>query len=385
MKFNKILSAMALAATMLTAGCHKSLEYSDVVFFTGTESSPVTNMYVDGPSSMGITVTSSCKMTSDVDVTLAIDPTAVDSYNAQTGASYKMLPEGSYQLSSDRVTISAGSNVSSSALFEITTMEDFEDGALYCVPLKITGTSNGMGILGASQTQYVLINQIITTKCVNLEQSWYFSVPSMMNDTSLSDMGVCTMECRVYMNSFYSASSNPGIASVIGVEENFLLRFGDISCDKNQLQYAGRGASVTSSTHFNTGQWYHIAVVDTGSELTLYINGEADQTLDSSTKSAINLAWDYMDGFHIGRSERGRYMDGCVSEARVWNRALTSVELKNNQCYVSPDSEGLVAYWRLDESEDGSTVKDLTGHGYDAVSSKGSITWFENIKCPVVD
>lgn len=264
-------------------------------------------------------------------------------------------------------------------------MEDFEDGALYCVPLKITSTSNGMGILGASQTQYVLINQIITTKCVNLEQSWYFSVPSMMGDASLSDMGVCTMECRVFMNSFYSASSNPGIASVIGVEENFLLRFGDISCDKNQLQYAGRGASVTSSTHFNTGQWYHIAVVDTGSELTLYINGEADQTLDSSTKSAINLAWDYMEGFHIGRSERGRYMNGCVSEARVWNRALTSVELKNNQCYVSPDSEGLVAYWRLDESEDGSTVKDLTGHGYDAVSSKGSITWFENIKCPVVE
>lgn len=385
MKFNKILSAMALAATMLATGCHKSLEYSDVVFFTGTESSPVTNMYVDGPSSMGVTVTSSCKMTSDVDVTLAIDPAAVDTYNAQTGASYKMLPEGSYQLSSDRVTISAGSNVSSSALFEITTMEDFEDGALYCVPLKITSTSNGMGILGASQTQYVLINQIITTKCVNLEQSWYFSVPSMMGDASLSDMGVCTMECRVFMNSFYSASSNPGIASVIGVEENFLLRFGDISCDKNQLQYAGRGASVTSSTHFNTGQWYHIAVVDTGSELTLYINSEADQTLDSSTKSAINLAWDYMEGFHIGRSERGRYMNGCVSEARVWNRALTSVELKNNQCYVSPDSEGLVAYWRLDESEDGSTVKDLTGHGYDAVSSKGSITWFENIKCPVVE
>ena len=46
MKFYKILSAMALAATMLTVGCHKSLEYSDVVYFTGTESSPVTNMYV---------------------------------------------------------------------------------------------------------------------------------------------------------------------------------------------------------------------------------------------------------------------------------------------------------------------------------------------------
>lgn len=62
MKFNHILSGLALTAAVLAAGCQKSLEYSDVVYFTGTENSNITNMYVDGPSSMGVTVTSSCKM-----------------------------------------------------------------------------------------------------------------------------------------------------------------------------------------------------------------------------------------------------------------------------------------------------------------------------------
>ena len=46
MKFNHILSGLALTAAVLAAGCQKSLEYSDVVYFTGTENSNITNMYV---------------------------------------------------------------------------------------------------------------------------------------------------------------------------------------------------------------------------------------------------------------------------------------------------------------------------------------------------
>lgn len=92
MKFNHILSGLALTAAVLAAGCQKSLEYSDVVYFTGTENSNITNMYVDGPSSMGVTVTSSCKMAADVQVALAVDAAAVDAYNALHGTDYRMLP-----------------------------------------------------------------------------------------------------------------------------------------------------------------------------------------------------------------------------------------------------------------------------------------------------
>ena len=93
MKFNHILSGLALTAAVLAAGCQKSLEYSDVVYFTGTENSNITNMYVDGPSSMGVTVTSSCKMAADVQVALAVDAAAVDAYNALHGTDYRMLPK----------------------------------------------------------------------------------------------------------------------------------------------------------------------------------------------------------------------------------------------------------------------------------------------------
>ena len=383
MKLNKITILLLAAAAFAAGACQKSLEYRDVVYFTGTESSAITSMYVDGPASLGLTVTSSNKLESEMTVGVKIDASALASFNESQGIEYKMLPEGSYKLDESNFTIEAGKNVSLPVKFEILSMDDFEDGAKYCVPVTLTETSDGTPILNASRTTYVVINQIITTNGVNLGQSYYISFPTIINNSMYNNMSACTMEIRVLMNSFYSANSNPGIASVMGVEENFLLRFGDISCDKNQLQCAGRGASITSSSHFNTGTWYHIAVVDDGSTLTLYVNGNVEGTVDSSGKSAINLAWDYMDGFHIGRSERGRLMNGIVSEARVWNRALNVIELENNQCYVDPASDGLIGYWRLDELVDGK-FKDLTGNGNDGEPSS-SVNWYEGLKCPVVE
>ena len=278
MKFNHILSGLALTAAVLAAGCQKSLEYSDVVYFTGTENSNITNMYVDGPSSMGVTVTSSCKMAADVQVALAVDAAAVDAYNALHGTDYRMLPAGSYRLSDDAVTIAEGTNVSTPSSFEIVSMDDFDEGAHYCVPLKITGTSNGMGVLEASRTQYIFISQITTTRGINLKNSWYITMDGMVDDPALKDLPACTMEIRMYANGW--RTSGHMISSLIGVEENFLLRVGDESI-KNpaQLQLAGRGTSITAPNALSLGRWYHIAVVDNGSEMTIYIDGHQSRIL----------------------------------------------------------------------------------------------------------
>lgn len=374
---------MLLATAAFAAGaCQKALEYKDVIFFTGTESSAITSVYVDGPASLGLTVTSSAKLTSACQVGVTVNPSAIEAFSKSEGVDYQMLPEGSYTLAADSFTIEAGKSVSQPVQFEITSMDDFEEGANYCVPITLTGTSNGMEILGASETTYVVVKQIITTQAPDLGKSYYVSFPTIINNSLYSDMSACTMEIRVRMDSWQTSS--PYISSLMGVEENFLLRFGDVSCDNNQLQYAGRGASITSSSHFNTGTWYHIAVVDDGSTLTLYVDGNVEGTVDSSGKDAINLAWEYMDGFHIGRSERGRLMDGVVTEARVWNRALNSIELENNQCYVNPASEGLIGYWRLDELNADGQFEDLTGNGNNGTPTS-DINWVEGIKCPVVD
>ena len=109
------------------------------------------------------------------------------------------------------------------------------------------------------------------------------------------------------------------------------------------MQLAGRGTSITAPNALSLGRWYHIAVVDNGSEMTIYIDGNAEISVDSSSSKAINLGFYYNSPFAIGMSAADvRYFNGYVSEARVWKRALTPTELKNNQCYVDPaTAEGL--------------------------------------------
>ena len=265
-------------------------------------------------------------------------------------------------------------------------MDDFDEGANYCVPLKITGTSNGMGVLEASRTQYIFISQITTTRGINLKNSWYITMDGMVDDPALKDLPACTMEIRMYANGW--RTSGHMISSLIGVEENFLLRVGDESI-KNpaQLQLAGRGTSITAPNALSLGRWYHIAVVDNGSEMTIYIDGNAEISVDSSSSKAINLGFYYNSPFAIGMSAADvRYFNGYVSEARVWKRALTPTELKNNQCYVDPTTaEGLIGYWRLDQVEDdGRTFADLSGNGYHGKASSNH-TWTGEIKCPVIE
>src|SRR3712207_7625195 len=85
----------------------------------------------------------------------------------------------------------------------------------------------------------------------------------------------------------------------------------------------------------------------------IYINGELQgETADS--RPTMDLTQFYAQrGFYIGQSANDdRYMNGYVSEARVWATARSAAELKNNVCWVDPLSEGLVAYWRFNRSEE---------------------------------
>jgi len=187
----------------------------------------------------------------------------------------------------------------------------------------------------------------------------------------------------VFVNSFQTV--NPFISSVIGIEENFLLRFGDVSVANNQLQLAGGLISgnkypITSKTYFSTGQWYHVAAVYNGSTNSLYVNGVLDNYTDAQA-GGVNLTDTYSGGFHIGFSAGGRLLNGYVSEARVWTTALTANQLQNNLCYVDPTSKDLLAYWRFNAVDQNGNVTDLTGHGYTATAAK-PVAFVAGVRCP---
>lgn len=389
MKTTKFIATL-LATAALAAGCQESQEYFDAIYFTGTEASPLTNVYIDGPSSIAVSITSTRKAEADITVEVEVDQAALDTYNANNGTSYVMLPDGCYTLSSQTVVIRAGSAVSDPLSVVIESMDDFDFGTLYCLPLRIKGCSDGTAVLASSERSYIVFNQLIKTRGVDLGGRWNVDMEkTMKGKAELANLPACTVEIRMYANGWSSMSH--GISSLIGVEENFMLRVGDVSIGgvdepKSILNIAGRGSTLSALDNpLSLGRWYHVAAVDNGSAIKLYIDGVEVASVSSAGRKPVDLGYYYNSSFCVGRSANDyRRFNGWVSEARVWKRALTPIELLNNQCTIDPaKAEGLIGYWRLDEA-DGRVFKDISGNGYDGEATSDPV-WTGEIHCPVVD
>lgn len=373
----KIFNFLFLILLFLT-GCKNAEDLNTGLYFTGTEIDPLMKVAVEGPTDFALTVSSTVKAPTDTRIKIAANPDLVEAYNMKYKKNYKALPEGSYNLSTDELYLAAGETVSEQVTVALTSLDDFEEGVTYCMPISIVSTDGETPVLESSRTVYVEFVRTIITSAASTTSN-YFRAP-FDQDNKWSAVPNLTLEARVYVNQFQR--SFPNISSVIGIEEHFLLRFGHGTVDNmNQLHLAGGGYEVTAPFKFSTHTWYHVAVTYDGAKIRIFVNGVEDASVDAP-RGPINIALNegLHDGFNVGKSAGGRYMDGMVSEVRVWSKALSGSDLLNNMCYVDPAADGLIAYWRFNEGE-GDIVKDLTGHGYDMVDNR-KITWKEGVRCP---
>ena len=359
----------------ILSACTNVETFKDVLYFTGTEDSPAVKYTIDGPAEIGVTVSASCQVTSDQIIRVRVDQDKLEGYNALYGKKYKMVPTKDYMLSNDEIVLKAGENISEQLIFSLLRASNFEEGVTYCVPLTITDVTGGMPVLDSSRTVYLVLNQVMVVNAANLSRT-NMQLP-FESDPSLAAVPQVTMEARVKVNKF--ASSSPFISTIMGVEEEFLLRFGDTTIKPNQIQLAGGGFPVTGKTEFEVDKWYHLAVVFDGSTIKLYVNGELDGQVDAPRGPVILCGNTDKRRFCIGSSVNSRYLDGSISEVRVWKRALTQNEIQNNMCYISPDYyQDMVAYWRFNEGG-GAVIKDWTGNGWDI---SRTLNWTEGVRCP---
>ena len=172
------------------------------------------------------------------------------------------------------------------------------------------------------------------------------------------------------------------LTTVMGIEGHFLIRIGDSGIPQNQLQIANSVRNITSSDlAIPTGEWVHIAVTyDADAQsMVVYINGKNKLEDNAINCGAVNWGKTQTDegnGFWIGHSyNRDRWLEGDISECRIWNRVLTQDEInaKDHFYQVEPDAEGLVSYWKFDEGV-GTAITDYTGNGNNATAVE-AITW----------
>ena len=378
MKAKSILLMLCMAGTLFS--CKNAEPLRDVLYFTGTEKSIVAKYTVDGPAEIGVTVSASCLANVDHKIKIKADPDKLLGFNEENGKNYKIVPFENFMLSSGTVQLKAGQNVSEPLIFSLVKSDNFEEGATYCMPLTITEVLGDLEVLEASRTIYLVLGQTLVTQAADLKDKTYYKVP-FKDDVSLSSLQQCSMEARVFIHEFDLLE--PYISTVIGIEENFVLRFGDVNIEPDQLHLAGGGYQVTGQTKFEKNKWYHVAVVYDGSEIRLYVNGQLDGSI-AAPRGNINLCDDYSGGFHVGYSvDNRRRLNGAISEARVWKKALSVNEIQNNMCFLAPENyKDLIAYWRFNDGSEATVIKDWSGNGWDLKASGGAPEWMEGVRCP---
>jgi hypothetical protein len=358
-----------IAALLMLAGCNSGgddFDYGkEVILVTGTESDPLVKFVVeDTPSSYIVTASATGKVAEDVNVEFALDTTLVSTYNGTHNTNYYAIPASAIEIDNTNVTIEAGSASSTGVNVKIVSTEDFKDGRTYIIPVTIKSVSGGnMDVLTASNTIYLRVSRVISFNSLDISNYNMYS-SYIAPDDKIVDLPNFTYEIKCYINEWHTSPSQISRLCNFGPKDEGvtnLLRFGENGQDVNSLQWVSPGGSVISDTRFNTGQWYTITLTFDGSNYIMYVDGVKDAELAGETITTFQR-------LELGMSWRSypsqQYFNGRVAEIRLWDRALSASEIQIGICGVDPNSEGLVAYWKLNEGE-GHIFYDATGNGYD--------------------
>ncbi|KGE12995.1 DUF1735 and LamG domain-containing protein [Sphingobacterium deserti] len=354
----------------IASSCKRENPNTASIYLTMAEETTDARLTVDATGgAQVITISSSALADREVSAEIAVDTLLIQAYNERNGTAYKALPDAAYSLSANRVAISPGTNVSNAISFQVHGTEHFRVGEAYMMPITIRNAS-GMPVIDASKTIYLVVNQVIITRAASLASN-YLRVDFSTNNEALRAMRTITMETRVMVNSF--ATRTPFISSIMGIEEMFLMRFGDVTVAPNVLQSSG----INVDRSFTTNTWYHLAVVSDGSQVRIYVDGQLAGSRSGTQTVDLTNMW--AGGFHFGYSANGRLLNGAISEARLWSRALSQAEINNGRCGVDPNSPGLIGYWKFNEAE-GRTVPDISGNNRHAVATR-DIQWVSGVRC----
>ena len=139
---------------------------------------------------------------------------------------------------------------------------------------------------------------------------------------------------------------------------------------------SGDGVIVTSDTNVGLNEWVHIAATRSGTDVTLYQNGQVVATGTALTTDPPPNA--YFQLFDTGTNPA---FGGDLREVRVWNYARTQAEIVAAMSKTATGKEeGLVGCWPLTDGRSSSAVLNRVTGGTHNVGSGNS--WVAESKVP---
>lgn len=370
--FNIFMAAALVSGSLALTGCNEGgdgFNYDrNGLLITGTENTPLQKFVVeDVPSTYPITVSSTKKVDADVNLTVAIDTTLVAKYNAENGTNFYAIPDGAAKLDGSNLTIKAGEAISSATNVEMVSTDKFADGRTYLIPVSITSAQGGTDdVIEASRTIYLRVSRVINFYA--MENDYRASSNFVFDDSKRVDLAKYTIEFKVYPTSLGTGiASDNQIQRVLSIEgkneDNAnMFRFGESGTARNCLQWILPGGRAFSKTLFSNNRWYLVTCTYDGNDYVMYVDGVKDATASSPGKVMPFQRFEL--GMSWGGYNSGQFFHGRLCEVRVWNRVLTPSEIQGGMAGVDPKSNGLIAYWKMNQAS-GTTILDVTGNGYD--------------------
>jgi hypothetical protein len=98
--------------------------------------------------------------------------------------------------------------------------------------------------------------------------------------------------------------------------------------------------TVSSNTVATAGQWYFVTAVKSGADISIYVNGQLENTSSPGSSFTDTNSTDLLIGSNISQSA---FMNGLIDEVEIFNRALSAGEIEalfnaatSGKCKPSP-------------------------------------------------
>lgn len=412
MKKNIIAASFSLIA--LTS-CLENGEFENKLFYDAVSTKYEVRVATDEKveqMTVNFSVGMAMPLENDLHVKFVESPELLDTFReAYYLPDTELLPEGHCDIEALSATIKAGAVSSGKIALDFTNLgvDELDYDKTYVLP--VTLKADGVELLDRSKTMYFVVKEAsLVNVAANLSANYAY--PEWGEFDEVADMSAFTFEALICPQNF---TANAEINTLMGIEDNFLLRYGDAGLDPNQLQVAFaiydsenkrfRNNYSSPILQVKADRWYHVAVTfdgtagsAEGADLKVYYDGKLkiaekcvgtgdDGTVAINSRNFKVAHSNEMDGkprcFWIGYSyDDKRPFNGLISEVRVWKKALTEEEINAPSHFYKlyPDPETgefpaeLVAYWKFDDAE-GDTAKDYSIYGND-LKGKQDFLWY---------
>lgn len=341
----------------------------------------------------------------DIDVKVVKSPELLETYRkAWYEPTAELLPDENCNLEGLSTVLRGGDVASKDIELTFTGLDKLDYSKVYVLPVTIV--SDGVAVLERAKTMYYVVKEASLVNYVadlKSNRSW----PVWDNWDKVKNLEAFTMEALINCHAFNNESK---ILTVMGVEDHFLVRIGDVTIPANQIQIACaykdveggstlRADLTDPSLQLKVDRWYHLAVTFNKGYIQVYLDGrlraEKDLTnIGTVVRDGVQIPIEFKavdfsaphsdesDGkprcFWIGYSyDSKRCLDGMIAEARLWNKVLSAEEINTPnhfyKLYPSDINASLLAYWKFDDAA-GKAVKDYSIHGNN-LSSDHDILW----------